>query len=136
MEREDVLGSSGHGEGWDGHHRGDDEDGAGPTLDDNQDGEHPSEPAVEKRTLRAQADERRLFANILATHREDTKALLSSVKSRDRRFWRYSNKGGRLWHPSYSWQTVHRAWETQQNPRKKAPERIGKQTEVFRRWQG
>ena len=37
---------------------------------------------MEKRTLRAQADERRLFANIMATHKEDTKALLSSVKSK------------------------------------------------------
>lgn len=77
-----VLASSGHGEGWDGHHFGGDESGGGPTLDDNEDGVHPSEPAVEKRTLRAQADERRLFANIMAAHKEDTKALLSSVKSK------------------------------------------------------
>ena len=42
----EVLRSSGHGEGWDGHDEGNDDNYWGPTLDENSDGVHPADPAV------------------------------------------------------------------------------------------
>lgn len=52
----DVLTLSGHVECWDGYRDGDGKGGWGPTLDENFDDVHPSEPVVRKQHVRVQAD--------------------------------------------------------------------------------
>ena len=75
----EVLRSSGHGEGWDGHDEGNDDNYWGPTLDENSDGVHPAEPAVRARKSRNESDQRRVFANMMAKSKENVTDIMRSV---------------------------------------------------------
>ena len=73
-----MLTSSGHGEGWDGHHDGNDANYWGPSLD-HSDGVHPAEPAVRAGQDRKVSDQRRFFANMMSNSKENVGTILRSV---------------------------------------------------------
>ncbi|CAM9812010.1 unnamed protein product, partial [Sphacelaria rigidula] len=74
-----VLRLSGHGEGWDGVRDGGSGGGWGPTLHDSADGVHPPEPAESKRNARVEADQRRIFATLMARFMQEANTTISSV---------------------------------------------------------
>lgn len=112
-----VLTSSWHGGGEDGYHGGDDEVRGVPTPNDNLDGVHLLEPAVQRQNLRTQADQQRPFVDIMASHRGDNKVLMSSssVKSKTEvmAIHQQGRAGGCGWHGG---QRVHSARETRPGP--------------------
>lgn len=79
-----MLTSSGHGQDWDGHNEGDDDNYWGPTFDDNSEGVHPAEPAVRVGQESRDADRRRVYANMIAKSKENVNAILESVSSAER----------------------------------------------------
>lgn len=74
-----VLSSSGHGEGWDGHHQGSDDHCWGPTCDESFDGAHPAERAVRAAQDRSAADKRRVYAHLMAKSKENVGDIMRSV---------------------------------------------------------
>lgn len=75
----EVLKSSGHGEGWDGHAEGDDDNFWGPTCEDDWDGIHPSEPQERTARERDAADKRRIFACMMARSKDHAGDIMRSV---------------------------------------------------------
>jgi len=75
----EVLKSSGHGEGWDGHTEGDDVNFWGQTCDKDSGGVHPSEPAERTARDKDAADKRRVFACIMAGFKDYAGDVMRSV---------------------------------------------------------
>ena len=75
----EVLKSSGHGEGWDGHTEGDDVNFWGQTCDKDSGGVHPSEPAERTARDKDAADKRRVFACIMAGYKDYAGDIMRSV---------------------------------------------------------
>ena len=75
----EVLKSSGHGEGWDGHTEGEDVNFWGQTCDKDSGGIHPSEPAERTARDKDAADKRRVFACIMAGFKDYAGDITRSV---------------------------------------------------------
>ena len=84
-ETQHYLGE--HGEGWDGHHDGNDANYWGPSLD-HSDGVHPAEPDVRAGQDRKVSDQRRAFANMMSKSKENVGTILRSVSLDEARVMR------------------------------------------------